>query len=54
MSGLSHVSVGVNDLRRARAFYDPLMHILGLTPARPACDLNIATRTTARLCLPFT
>ena len=30
MSGLSHVSVGVNDLDRARAFYDPLMRILGL------------------------
>jgi catechol 2,3-dioxygenase-like lactoylglutathione lyase family enzyme len=30
MSGISHVSVGVNDLARARAFYDPLMRILGL------------------------
>ena len=29
-AGLSHVSVGVNDLPRARAFYDPLMQILGL------------------------
>jgi predicted enzyme related to lactoylglutathione lyase len=25
MSGLSHVSIGVNDLERAKAFYDPLM-----------------------------
>ena len=30
MSGINHVSVGVNDLDRARAFYDPLMQILGL------------------------
>ena len=30
MSGISHVSVGVNDLARAKAFYDPLMRILGL------------------------
>jgi catechol 2,3-dioxygenase-like lactoylglutathione lyase family enzyme len=30
MSGLSHVSVGVNDLRRAKAFYDPLMKLVGL------------------------
>jgi len=30
MTGISHVSVGVNDLARARAFYDPLMRLLGL------------------------
>jgi catechol 2,3-dioxygenase-like lactoylglutathione lyase family enzyme len=30
MSGLSHVSIGVNDVQRAKAFYDPLMNILGL------------------------
>jgi catechol 2,3-dioxygenase-like lactoylglutathione lyase family enzyme len=30
MSGISHVSVGVNDVQRAQAFYDPLMKILGL------------------------
>lgn len=30
MAGISHVSVGVNDVRRAKAFYDPLMQILGL------------------------
>ena len=30
MAGLSHVSVGVNNVARARAFYDPLMQILGL------------------------
>ncbi|HWM28097.1 MAG TPA: VOC family protein [Woeseiaceae bacterium] len=30
MSGISHVSVGVNNLARAKAFYDPLMRILGL------------------------
>jgi len=30
MSGISHVSVGVNDLARAKAFYDPLMRIVGL------------------------
>jgi catechol 2,3-dioxygenase-like lactoylglutathione lyase family enzyme len=31
MSGISHVSVGVNDLKRSKAFYDPLMKLLGLT-----------------------
>jgi len=30
MSGISHISVGVNDLARAKAFYDPIMRILGL------------------------
>ncbi len=30
LSGLSHVSVGVNDVARAKAFYDPLMQLLGL------------------------
>jgi catechol 2,3-dioxygenase-like lactoylglutathione lyase family enzyme len=30
MPGISHVSVGINDLDRSRAFYDPLMQILGL------------------------
>lgn len=30
MGGLSHVSLGVNDVRRAKAFYDPLMQLLGL------------------------
>ena len=30
MSGISHVSVGVNDVARAKAFYDPLMQLLGL------------------------
>ena len=30
MPGISHVSVGVNDVARAKAFYDPLMRILGL------------------------
>lgn len=30
MSGISHVSIGVNDVQRAKAFYDPLMELLGL------------------------
>ena len=30
MSGLSHVSIGVNDVQRAKVFYDPLMKIVGL------------------------
>ena len=30
MSGISHISVGINDLARAKTFYDPLMRILGL------------------------
>jgi catechol 2,3-dioxygenase-like lactoylglutathione lyase family enzyme len=30
MTGLSHVSIGVNDVRKAKAFYDPLMRIVGL------------------------
>ena len=31
MSGISHVSIGVNDVARAKAFYDPLMKIVGLS-----------------------
>jgi catechol 2,3-dioxygenase-like lactoylglutathione lyase family enzyme len=31
MSGISHVSVGVNDVQRAKSFYDPLMKIVGLS-----------------------
>ena len=30
MSGISHVSVGTNDVARAKAFYDPLMQLVGL------------------------
>ena len=30
MPGLHHVSVGVRDLARARAFYDPLIALVGL------------------------
>ena len=30
MGRISHVSVGVNDVGRAKAFYDPLMKLLGL------------------------
>jgi len=30
MGRISHVSVGVNDVARAKAFYDPLMKLLGL------------------------
>jgi catechol 2,3-dioxygenase-like lactoylglutathione lyase family enzyme len=30
MPGISHISVGVSDVARAKAFYDPLMRILGL------------------------
>jgi catechol 2,3-dioxygenase-like lactoylglutathione lyase family enzyme len=30
MSGISHVSVGTNDVARAKAFYDPLMKLVGL------------------------
>jgi catechol 2,3-dioxygenase-like lactoylglutathione lyase family enzyme len=30
MTGIAHVSVGVNDLHAAKAFYDPLMTLLGL------------------------
>jgi catechol 2,3-dioxygenase-like lactoylglutathione lyase family enzyme len=30
MPGISHISVGVRDVARAKAFYDPLMRILGL------------------------
>lgn len=30
MSGLHHVSVGVRDLARAKAFYDPLLALVGL------------------------
>jgi catechol 2,3-dioxygenase-like lactoylglutathione lyase family enzyme len=31
MKGISHVSVGVRDVRKAQAFYDPLMALLGLS-----------------------
>jgi catechol 2,3-dioxygenase-like lactoylglutathione lyase family enzyme len=30
MPAIHHVSVGVNDVARAKAFYDPLMQLLGL------------------------
>ena len=30
MGRISHVSVGVNDVARSKAFYDPLMRLLGL------------------------
>jgi catechol 2,3-dioxygenase-like lactoylglutathione lyase family enzyme len=30
MSGIHHVSIGVSDVSRAKAFYDPLMKIVGL------------------------
>jgi catechol 2,3-dioxygenase-like lactoylglutathione lyase family enzyme len=30
MSGIHHVSIGVNDVARAKAFYDPLMKLVGL------------------------
>jgi catechol 2,3-dioxygenase-like lactoylglutathione lyase family enzyme len=30
VSGISHVSIGINDVRRAKAFYDPLMKLVGL------------------------
>lgn len=30
MPAIHHVSVGVNDVARAKAFYDPLMKLLGL------------------------
>ncbi len=30
MTGVNHVSIGVNDVERARRFYDPLMKLLGL------------------------
>jgi hypothetical protein len=26
---INHVSVGTNDIKRARAFYDPLMSLIG-------------------------
>ncbi len=31
MSGISHVSVGVSDVNRAKRFYDPLMKLVGLS-----------------------
>lgn len=30
MPGIHHVSIGVNNVARAKAFYDPLMKIVGL------------------------
>ena len=40
MSGISHVSVGVNDVGRAKRFYDPLMKLLGLS-IRQANDESV-------------
>lgn len=40
MSGISHLSVGVNDVSRAKRFYDPLMKLLGLT-IRQADDESV-------------
>ena len=40
MSGISHVSVGVNDLERSKAFYDPLMKLVGLK-VRTADDESV-------------
>jgi catechol 2,3-dioxygenase-like lactoylglutathione lyase family enzyme len=40
MSGISHVSIGVNDVRRAKAFYDPLMKLVGLS-IRQADDESV-------------
>ena len=31
---IHHVSVGTNDIKPARAFYDPLMSLLGLRPLK--------------------
>ena len=30
----SHIMIGTNDLRKAKAFYDPLLGALGVPPAR--------------------
>lgn len=30
MNGIAHVSLGVNDVSRAKQFYDPLMALIGL------------------------
>ncbi len=42
---IHHVSIGTNDVARARAFYDPIMALLGFRPLKnhPAsCDYGIA------------
>lgn len=41
---IHHVSIGTNDVGRARAFYDPLMPLLGFRPLRnhvASCDYGI-------------
>src|SRR3569833_993840 len=40
MKGISHVSVGVNDVGRAKRFYDPLMKLLGFS-IRQADDESV-------------
>ena len=36
MSGISHVSLGTTDIARSRAFYDPLLRLLGLQVRKTA------------------
>ncbi len=43
MSAIGYVSAGVNDLVRARAFYDPLT-MRGMLPATPQQDRGIEQR----------
>jgi catechol 2,3-dioxygenase-like lactoylglutathione lyase family enzyme len=41
---IHHVSVGTNDVARARAFYDPVMALLGFRPLKnnsESCDYGI-------------
>jgi catechol 2,3-dioxygenase-like lactoylglutathione lyase family enzyme len=40
MPAIHHVSVGVNDVARSKAFYDPLMQLLGLR-VRQADDESV-------------
>lgn len=42
---IHHVSIGTNDVARARIFYDPLMSLLGFRPLKghaASCDYGIA------------
>jgi catechol 2,3-dioxygenase-like lactoylglutathione lyase family enzyme len=48
VSGLSHVSIGVNDVAQAKAYYDPLMQFLGLKMRH--ADAESVDYGTERLC----
>jgi catechol 2,3-dioxygenase-like lactoylglutathione lyase family enzyme len=41
MPGIHHVSIGVNDVARAKVFYDPLMRIVDKRRATPGNGVRL-------------